>query len=87
MKKVISMLAILVMVAGLCTGCKDTDTGTDKPQPEVTKQSQDVEAKDWEPETAKETATTCPEGEHDHSEHEKDAHDENDGHDHSGHNH
>jgi hypothetical protein len=73
MKKVISMFAILVMIAGLCEGCKkDADT----PEPEATQQSQESNAKDWEPETSEQPTDNSP----------KDDHDQSAG-DHSGHNH
>ncbi len=73
MKKVISMFAILVMTVGLCAGCKkDTDT----PKPDTTQQSQESNAKDWEPETSKQPTTDSTQGGHDHSVG-----------DHSGHNH
>ena len=74
MKKVISMFAILVMTCGLCTGCKDK--GADEAKPEATQQSQESNAKDWEPETSEETTTNSPQGGHDPSVG-----------DHSGHNH
>jgi len=73
MKKVISMFAILVVIGGLCTGCKDKEA--DKPKPETTQQSQESNTKDWEPETSEET-TNSPQGGHDTSVG-----------DHSGHNH
>ena len=73
MKKVISMFAILVMIVGLCTGCKNKEA--DKPKPEATQQTQESNAKDWEPETSKQS-TTDTQGGHDHSTG-----------DHSGHNH
>ena len=73
MKKVITMFAILVMIAGLCTGCKkDTDT----PEPDATQQSQENNAKDWEPETSEPSTTDSTKGGHDLSVG-----------DHSGHNH
>ena len=74
MKKVMSMFAILVMIGGLCTGCKDKEA--DKPNPEATQQSQESNAKDWEPEMSEEPTTNSPEDDHDHSTG-----------DHSGHNH
>ena len=73
MKKVMSMFAILVMIGVLSAGCKKE---ADKPEPEATKQSQESNAKDWEPETSEETTTDSPQDGHDHS-----------GGDHSGHNH
>jgi len=69
MKRVISMFAILVMIGGLCAGCKDKKA--DKSKPEATQQSQESNAKDWEPETSKQPT----------------AHSDEDGHDHSGHDH
>ena len=74
MKKVISMFAILVMIGGLCTSCKDKEA--DKPKPETTQQSQESNTKDWEPETSKQSTTNSTQGGHDHS-----------AGDHSGHNH
>ena len=74
MKKVISMFAILVMIGGLCAGCKGKEA--DKPKPEATQQSQESDAKDWEPETSEETTTNSP----------QDGHDPSVG-DHSGHDH
>ena len=71
MKKVISMFAILVMIAVLCAGCKDKQA--DKPKPAATQQSQESNAKDWEPETSKQPTTHSDEDGHDH--------------DHSGHDH
>lgn len=69
MKKVIIMVAILVMIAGLCVGCKkDADT----PKPDATQQSQESNAKDWQPETSEQSTTG--------------GHDTSVG-DHSGHNH
>ncbi len=62
MKKVITMVAILVMIAGLCVGCKNKEA--DKSEPEATQQSQESNAKDWEPETSKQPTK---EDEHDHS--------------------
>ncbi len=76
MKKVMSMFAILVMFCGLCTGCKDKDKDADKSKPEATQQSQESNAKDWEPETSKKPTTNSTQGGHDHS-----------AGDHSGHNH
>ncbi len=73
MKKVISMFAILVMIGGLCTGCKGKDA--DKSKPEATQQSQESNAKDWEPETSKKPTNSTQGG-----------HDTSVG-DHSGHNH
>ena len=63
MKKVISMFAILVMIVGLCTGCKDKDA--DKSKPEATQQSKESNAKDWEPETSKKSTTNSTQGGHD----------------------
>ena len=74
MKKVISMFAILVMIGGLCAGCKDKEA--EKPKPEATQQSQEGNAKDWEPETSKQPTTNSTQGGHDTSVG-----------DHSGHNH
>jgi len=74
MKKVISMFVILVMIVGLCTGCKDKEA--DKPKPEATQQSQESNTKDWEPETSKQPTTRSTQGGHDTSVG-----------DHSGHNH
>ncbi len=74
MKNVISMFAILAMIGGLCAGCKDQKA--DKPKPEATKQSQEINAKDWEPETSKKSTTDSTQGGHDTSVG-----------DHSGHNH
>ncbi len=71
MKKVISMFAILVMIGALCAGCKKV---ADKPIPEATQQSQESDAKNWEPETSEETTTNSPQDDHGHD-------------DHSGHNH
>ena len=73
MKKVISMFAILVMIGGLCTGCKNKET--DKPKSEVTQQSEESNAKDWEPETSEQPTDNSHDG-HDH-----------DAGDHSGHDH
>jgi uncharacterized protein YxeA len=67
MKKVISIFAILVMIGGLCTGCKNKET--DKPKPEVTQQSEESKAKDWEPETSEQSTTDSTQGEHDHGDH------------------
>ena len=69
MKKVISMFAILVMIGVLCAGCKDKKA-------EATQQSQESNAKDWEPETSKKSTTNSTQGGHDTSVG-----------DHSGHNH
>lgn len=63
MKKV--MLAILVMIGGLCTGCKKD---ADQPKPEAMQQSQESNAKDWEPETSEQPADNSHDG-HDHSGH------------------
>ena len=71
MKKVISILAILVMIGCLCTGCKKKDT--DKPELDAAKQSQESKAADWEPETAKQPTA---DDDHDHN------HDDGDGHKH-----
>ncbi len=71
MKKVISTFTILVIIGGLCTGCEKKEA--DKPKPEATQQSQESNAKNWEPETS--TTDSSQDG-HDHS-----------GGDHSGHNH
>ena len=68
MKKVISMFAILVMIGGLCAGCKDKEA--DNPKPEATQQSQESNAKDWEPETSKQPTTHSDEDGHDHSGHD-----------------
>ncbi len=67
------MFAILVMIGVLCAGCKKD---ADKPKPEATKQSQESNAKDWEPETSKQPTTDSTQGGHDPSVG-----------DHSGHNH
>jgi len=72
MKKTIGMLAILVMIGGLFAGCnKDFD----EPKPEAAQQSQESEAKDWEPEMSEETTEST-----------QDDHDLSVG-DHSGHSH
>ena len=73
MKKVISMLAILVMIGGLCTGCKDKED--EKPKPEATQQSQESNARNWEPETSKQTTTNSDQGDHDHSADDHSGHD------------
>ena len=59
MKKVISMFAILVMIGGLCAGCKDKEA-------EATQQSQESNAKVCASETSEETTTNstqCQRGE------------------------
>ena len=67
MKKVISMLAMFVMVGALCIGCKDE---TSKPDPEKQPNANGA-AKDpnWEPPTLKQPST-CPDDDahagHDH---------------------
>ena len=73
MKNVISMFAILAMIVGLCTGCKNKEA--DNPNPEATQQSQESKAKDWEPETSEQPTDNSHDG-HDH-----------DAGDHSGHDH
>jgi len=50
MKKVISMFAILVMIGGLCAGCKDKEA-------EATQQSQESNAKVCASETSKQPTT------------------------------
>jgi len=74
MKNVISMFAILVMIGGLCAGCKDKEA--DKSKPEATQQSQESKAKDWEPETSEQSTADDTHDGHDH-----------DAGDHSGHDH
>ncbi len=69
MKKVITVFAVLVMIAGLCTGCKD------QAEPEATQQSQESNAKDWEPETSKESTTNDSHDGHDHSSGDHSGHD------------
>ena len=68
MKKVISMIVLLVMISGLCAGCKETEA--DKPKAEVTQQSQKSDDKNWEPETSKQPTTHSDEDDHDHSGHD-----------------
>ncbi len=63
MKKIISMLAILVMIGGLFAGCKAKEA--DKTEPEATQQPQQSDSKDWEPETSKQSPTNSPQGGHD----------------------
>lgn len=48
MNKVVSTLAVLGMIAGLCTGCGKTD----KPEPETVVQPKESNAKKWTPEVA-----------------------------------
>ena len=74
MKKVISVVAVLVMIGALCAGCKDKEA--DRPKPGTTNQSKESNDKNWEPETAKQPTTRATKG----------SHDPNVG-DHSGHNH
>ena len=69
MKKVITVFAVLVMIAGLCAGCKD------KPEPEATQQSQESNAKDWEPETSEQPTTNDSHDDHDHSSGDHSGHD------------
>ncbi len=79
MKRVISMFVVLMMVGALCVGCKKADTATPKPAGQPTEKKVDVEgnnAKNWEPETKKETPPPTTGG-----------HDPHDGHDHTGHSH
>ena len=76
MKKVISMFAVLMMIAALCVGCNEADSTTS----ETTEQQQEKKveennAKDWEPEIKEEPAPPAAGG-----------HDPNVG-DHTGHNH
>ena len=68
MKKVISMLAILVMIGALSAGCKDKQA--DKPSPEATKQSTKSNDQNWEPQTSEQPTTHSAEDGHDHSEHD-----------------
>ena len=68
MKKVISTLAILVMIGTLCIGCKDK--AADKPNPEATKQSTSSDAENWEPETSQQPTTHSAEDGQDHSGHD-----------------
>lgn len=70
MKKAITIFTILAMISGLCAGCKKE--ADPSPKPETTQQTQESDAKDWEPETAEQPA------DHDHS---------HDDHDHSDHDH
>ena len=51
MKKTITVLAILVMITGLCAGCKN-DKAADTPESETEQQTQESSSNDWEPETA-----------------------------------
>lgn len=67
MKKVISMLAILVMTGGLCVGCKNKEA--DESKPEATQQLQESDTKGWELETSKQSTTD-------------DTHDDHSGHNH-----
>ncbi|RKX37965.1 MAG: hypothetical protein DRP64_16530 [Verrucomicrobia bacterium] len=66
MKKVISMFAILVMIGGLCASC---EKDANQPKPEATQQSQESDAKDWEPETSEQSTDDSHDG-HDHSGHD-----------------
>ncbi len=67
MKKVMSLFAIWVIIGGLCTGCKDKDA--DKSKLEATQQSQESDAKNWEPETSEQPTGNSHDG-HDHSGHD-----------------
>jgi len=62
MKKVICVFAMLVMVGVLCAGCKDAGKTT----PETTKQSNESEDKNWQPEMASPTAMDCDHAGHHH---------------------
>ena len=80
MKKVVSLFAALVVIAGLCVSCRTAD----KPAPEVPEQPQESTTKQWEPETAAPTKAPSAAPDHDHSDHDYSDHDHS-GHDHSDH--
>ena len=65
MKKAISMLVALMMIGGLCAGCRKAD----KSKPEAAEQAKQSSAQKWEPETAKQPEDHKADDGHDHSGH------------------
>ena len=65
MKKTITLFAALLIIAGLCAGCKKEDNS----EPEAVAQPKESSAKKWEPETAKPPQEHNEHDGHDHSGH------------------